>query len=95
MPVSLETLPEQVQYEDLQQKSHPVSMLDQLRFMVQPELRHEPEAYISQQAVVHGHRVLVPANLQQMSNMAVANLYWYFKARDEAEAINVEPVPAC
>ncbi|MGL4621829.1 MAG: hypothetical protein ACRCZS_22680 [Chroococcidiopsis sp.] len=77
--------PEQVIYEELKQKSHPLSLHDQLRFMMQAELRREAETYISQQALLSGHKALIPANLQQASNMAVANLYWYFQVRDESE----------
>ncbi len=77
--------PEQLVYENLKQKSHPQSLRDQLQFMMQPELRREPESYISQQAAIAGYKTLVTSNLQKASNLAVANLYWYFKVRDEAE----------
>ncbi|EDX71010.1 hypothetical protein MC7420_6610 [Coleofasciculus chthonoplastes PCC 7420] len=30
-------------------------------------------------------KTLVPANLENASNLAVANLYWYFQVRDESE----------
>ncbi|MBW4468151.1 MAG: hypothetical protein KME07_22215 [Pegethrix bostrychoides GSE-TBD4-15B] len=83
----LEIPSEQTQYEDLQSKSHPDSLQDQLRFLLKPELRSEPETYISQQATQAGHKALTASNLNQMSNMAVANLYWYFKVRDEPEAV--------
>ncbi|MBD1902785.1 hypothetical protein NDI44_11830 [Trichocoleus sp. DQ-A3] len=77
--------PEHLLYENLKQKSHFVSLCNQLQFMMQPELRREPESYISQQAAIAGYKTLVPSNLQKASNLAVANLYWYFKVRDEAE----------
>ncbi|MBD2005779.1 MULTISPECIES: hypothetical protein [Cyanophyceae] len=77
--------PEQLVYENLKQKSHPQSLRDQLQFMIKPELRREPESYISQQAAIAGYKTLVTSNLQKASNLAVANLYWYFKVRDEAE----------
>lgn len=51
--------------------------------MIKPELRRESESYISQQAAIAGYKTLVPSNLQQASDLAVANLYWYFKNRDE------------
>ncbi|MBD1927487.1 hypothetical protein H6F74_14725 [Trichocoleus sp. FACHB-90] len=77
--------PEELLYENLKQKSHPQSLRNQLQFMMQPELRREPESYISQQAAIAGYKTLVSSNLQKASNLAVANLYWYFKVRDEAE----------
>ncbi|MDV2996474.1 MAG: hypothetical protein N4J56_006128 [Chroococcidiopsis sp. SAG 2025] len=65
--------PEQKIYEELKQKSHPLSLRDQLRFMMQTELRREAETYIAQQASLSGYQALIPANLQQASNMTVAN----------------------
>ncbi|MEW5861116.1 MAG: hypothetical protein AB1861_27695 [Cyanobacteriota bacterium] len=77
--------PEHLLYENLKQKSHPQSLRDQLQFMMKPELRRESEFYVSQQAAIAGYKTLVTSNLQKASNLAVANLYWYFKVRDEAE----------
>lgn len=77
--------PEHLLYENLKEKSHYSSLLDQLQFMMQPELRRESEFYVSQQAAISGYKTLVTSNLQKASNLAIANLYWYFKVRDEAE----------
>ncbi len=77
--------PEQLLYENLKQKSHFYSLGTQLVFLMQPTVRREYEAYISQQAAIAGYKTLVPTNLQKASNLAVANLYWYFKVRDESE----------
>ncbi|MEQ9237179.1 hypothetical protein [Coleofasciculus sp. E2-BRE-01] len=77
--------PEQILYENFKQKSHPKSLLDQLQFMIKPKLRQEWETYITQQAAIAGYKTLVPANLEKASNLAVANLYWYFQVRDESE----------
>ncbi|MBD2128399.1 hypothetical protein NDI39_19135 [Microcoleus sp. ZQ-A2] len=77
--------PEQLLYENLKQKSHPASLQDQLVLMMKPSLRQEFASYISQQSAIAGYKTLVPANLQKASNLAVANLYWYFKVRDESE----------
>lgn len=76
--------PEQSLYENLKQKSHFLSLRDQIIFMMQPTLRKEAEIYITQQAHLHNYKAL-SSNLQQASNLAVANLYWYFKVRDESE----------
>ncbi|MBW4681051.1 MAG: hypothetical protein KME19_13165 [Microcoleus vaginatus WJT46-NPBG5] len=58
--------------------------------MTNPTLRREAELYISRQSQTVGYRNLVPTNLQEASDLAVANLFWYFKLRDESE----EGVPA-
>ncbi|YAF97269.1 MAG: hypothetical protein AB3A66_06295 [Nodularia sp. CChRGM 3473] len=76
--------PEQLAYEDLAEKSHFYSLLDQLIFMFKPVLRQEYEVYINQQAHITGHKILVQKNLQQASDMTIANLYYYFKVRDES-----------
>lgn len=78
--------PEQLFYENLKEKSHPQSLQDQMIYMMKPELRREHQLYISQQATSAGYKTLVPSNLQQASDLAVANLYWYFKAREESKA---------
>jgi hypothetical protein len=78
--------PEQLLYENLKQKSHPASLRDQLQLMMAPHKRQEFASYISQQAAIAGYKTLIPANLQKASDLAVANLYWYFKVRDESEA---------
>jgi hypothetical protein len=77
--------PEQLLYENLKQKSHFYSLGTQLEFLMQPTERREHEAYISEQAAKAGYKTLVPANLQKASDLAVANLYWYFIVRDESE----------
>lgn len=53
--------------------------------MMKPELRSEYELYVSQHSAIAGYKTLVSSNLHQASNLAVANLYWYFKVRDESE----------
>lgn len=83
--IALAAPPEQLLYENLKQKSHPQSLLAQLKFMMKPELRSEYELYVSQQSAIAGYKTLVSSNLHQASNLAVANLYWYFKVRDESE----------
>jgi hypothetical protein len=77
--------PEQLLYENLKQKSHLYSLGTQLVFLMQPTVRQEREAYISEQAAKIGYKTLVPANLQKATDLAVANLYWYFIVRDESE----------
>ncbi|MBN3951690.1 MAG: hypothetical protein HWQ38_36615 [Nostoc sp. NMS7] len=77
--------PEQLLYESLTEKSHLYSLRDQLLFIFKPELRREYELYISQQAVITGHKTLVTSNLQQASDLTVANLYYYFNIRDESK----------
>jgi len=77
--------PEQLVYESLIEKSHFSSLRDQLLFLFEPELRREYEFYINKQAVITGHKTLVTSNLQQASDLTVANLYYYFNIRDESK----------
>ncbi|UBF25094.1 hypothetical protein K9N68_26190 [Kovacikia minuta CCNUW1] len=77
--------PEQLLYETLKQKSHFPALCDALRLMMHTETRREYETYINQQAKNAQHKALTVANLQQMSDLSVANLYWYFQVRDESE----------
>ncbi|MFB2839261.1 hypothetical protein [Floridanema evergladense] len=84
---ALEIPPEIQLYESLKQKSHYQSLLDQMRLMMQPELRRQYELYVSQQSAIAQHKTLTQPNLQQASNLAVANLYWYFKHREQTPAL--------
>jgi hypothetical protein len=70
--------PEQLLYKDLKRKSHYLSLRDQLKFMIEPDLRREHESYISQQATASGLKALAPSNWQEIPDLTVANLYWYF-----------------
>jgi hypothetical protein len=76
---------EQVSYENLYQKSHFASLIDQLSMMFKSQLRQEYQNYIIQQATIAHYKSLIPSNLEKASNLAVANLYWYFKVRDDSE----------
>ncbi|MEI3652275.1 MAG: hypothetical protein V6D39_20350 [Dolichospermum lemmermannii FEM_B0920] len=78
--------PEQISYENIAEKSHFYSLRDQLLFMFAPELRREYENYVSQQAANSGYRTLVTSNLQQASDLTVANLFHYFNIRDGSQA---------
>ncbi len=80
--LSLEKPAEIILYEELQNKSHTNSLADQLRLKMSPNLRDEYEIYVSNHASASGHKVLNKNNLQQVSNLTVANLYWHFKIRD-------------
>lgn len=79
--------PEQVIYENLSEKSHYYSLRDQLIFMFKPDLRIKYEHYINKQAKVAGYKTLILKNLQQASDLTVANLCYYFKIRDESNQI--------
>ncbi len=69
-------------YENLKQKSHYLSLRDQLQFMVKPDLRRTHESYITQQAAASDYKALAPSNWQEISDLTVANLYWYFKVKE-------------
>jgi hypothetical protein len=83
--INLEIPPEQISYENIAEKSHFYSLRDQLLFMFEPALRREYENYVSQQAAISGYRTLVTSNLQQASDLTVANLFHYFNIRDESQ----------
>ncbi len=83
-PVVVAEPEEQSLYNKLKQKSHYLSLRDQLQFIVKPNLRQTHEFYISQQAIASGYKALAPSNWQEIPDLTVANLYWYFKVRDEA-----------
>jgi len=83
-------LPEDLSYENLKQKSHPSSLVLQLKFLMQPDVRRECETYVCQQAATAGHKALSPQNLQQASALAVANLFCYFKGREKSEELDEE-----
>jgi len=85
VPAELTIPPEQLLYETLKEKSHFAALCDVLRLMMDTKIRAEYEAYVSQQGEQAGHKTLIAANLQQMSDLSVANLYWYFRVRDESE----------
>ncbi len=91
---ALSVPPEQVIYENLSEKSHYYSLRDQLRFMFQPDLRKDYENYINLQAQAAGYKTLVTSNLQQASDLTVANLYYYFNIRDESAREEVELLEA-
>lgn len=70
---------EQLVYENLKLKSHYLSLRDQLKFLFKPDLRRCHESYISQQASASGLKALAPLSWQEIPDLTVANLYWYFK----------------
>lgn len=69
-------------YRDWKQKSHYSALCDQLRFIVQPELRQPHEAYICDRAQEFDRPALAPSNWQEVPDFTVANLYHYFKTRE-------------
>jgi hypothetical protein len=77
---------EQLLYENLKPKSHYLSLRDQLKFMIKPDSRQGHESYISQQATASGLKALAPSNWQEVPDLTVANLYWYFKSKQQASA---------
>ena len=50
--------------------------------MVKPDLRRTHESYISQQAAASEYKALAPSNWQEIPDLTVANLYWYFKVKE-------------
>lgn len=77
-------LPEQKLYDNLKQTSHFLSLREQLRFIVKPELRQQYEDYIAERSLAAGYKALAPANWQEVSDQTVANLYWHLKQTEYA-----------
>ncbi|MEG3889794.1 hypothetical protein QUB36_03415 [Microcoleus sp. AT8-B1] len=71
-------------YESLKQKSHFLSLRDQLTFAVSPEIRRRSEVYVSQQAIATGYQGLAASNWQEISDLTVANLYHFFQIRENS-----------
>jgi hypothetical protein len=69
-------------YEDLKTKSHYLALREQILFIMQPRLRINYENYIAEQARNSGYKGLVPLHWQEVPDLTVANLYWYFKTRN-------------
>jgi hypothetical protein len=76
---------EQLFYENLRPKSHFYALRTQLELMLEPERREDYEDYIIEQGEIAGHKSLVASNLEKASDLAVANLFYYFRVRDESE----------
>ncbi|MEG4803127.1 hypothetical protein QUB63_24960 [Microcoleus sp. ARI1-B5] len=76
---------EQLFYENLRPKSHFYALRTQLGWMLDRQQRQDYENYIIEQGEVAGHKSLVSSNLEKASDLAVANLYYYFRVRDESE----------
>ncbi|AFZ13221.1 hypothetical protein Cri9333_2353 [Crinalium epipsammum PCC 9333] len=80
------TIPdEQLFYENLIPKSNFYALRTQLELMLEPQRRGEYEGYIIQQGEIAGYKTFVRSNLEKASDLAVANLYYYLKVRDESE----------
>jgi hypothetical protein len=76
---------EQLFYENLRPKSHFYALRSQLELMLDRQRREKYENYIIEQGELAGHKSLVLSNLEKASDLAVANLFYYFKVRDESE----------
>lgn len=70
---------EQMLYADLQPKSTPATLRDQLRLMMSPDLRLEYATVISQRASNAGLQALTLDNLETTSAYAIAQLYHYLQ----------------
>ena len=84
--VTVEKPVELTRYEELAEKSHYLSLVDQLKFKVSPGLRKQHEIYISDRATTAGHNTL-NNNIAIASDLTIANLYWYFKAQEEQQLL--------
>ncbi len=76
---------EQTQYEQLKNTSHFLALRDHLKFTINRQARQDYESYISARSPHHGYRALAASNWQEISDITVANLYWYLKSKDKDE----------
>lgn len=77
---------EQMQFEEVSQKSHANAIHDSLALMMSPDRRRDYENYVAEQAAIAGFNALRPSTLQKASPLAISNLYWYFHSDTELEA---------
>ncbi|MGB7892235.1 MAG: hypothetical protein WCF82_10095 [Microcoleus sp.] len=84
-PTVLAIPDEQLFYEKLRPKSHFYALRTQLELMLEPLRGEKYNAYIIEQGEIAGHKSLVASNLEKASDFAVANLFYYFRVRDESE----------
>ncbi|KAM3094993.1 hypothetical protein ACKFKF_26065 [Phormidesmis sp. 146-12] len=77
-PDILQIPPEEALYETLRTQTDFRGLRDQLRFMIKPESRQAYEVAIADLAPKSGYSALVPSSWQDVSDLTVANLYWYF-----------------
>lgn len=59
--------------------SHFAALKDNLKFNIKPQLRKDCEEYIIKQSIEIEKPSLAPNNWEEISNLTVANLYWYLK----------------
>jgi hypothetical protein len=50
-----------------------------LSTLISPRLRQQYEAYIRQQAINSSYKALTLENMQEVSDLTLSNLFWYFK----------------
>ncbi len=78
----LNSLPIEVnQYCQSEQLSHYESLLDQLRYTVNTNIRQDHLDYIKDKAVSTNLQGIVPVNLEQVSDLTIANIYNYLKTQ--------------
>ncbi|HEY9626113.1 MAG TPA: hypothetical protein V6C84_02320 [Coleofasciculaceae cyanobacterium] len=77
-------LPEQSLYNSLKKTSHFLSLRDQLRLIVKPDLRQHYETYIRERSPAAGYKALAHAQWQDVSDLTVTNLYWHLKRTEQA-----------
>jgi uncharacterized protein YdaT len=71
-------------YDEIRQKSVPGVLHDSLVFLFDSEVRQNAENYIDERAQLEDLAALNQDNLCKASPLTIANLAWYFSARDES-----------
>ncbi|EAZ91528.1 hypothetical protein CY0110_13446 [Crocosphaera chwakensis CCY0110] len=70
---------EQLIYNELKISSHFLSLQDQLKFLINSDLRQQYESNIIQMASNTKYAGLVPKNWQNVPDQTVTNIYWFLK----------------
>lgn len=78
----VEEPPEQILYNLVKPKSHYEALKDSLRFTLKPLLRQEYMDYIRQRASAIKYEGIALFDWANVSNLNLANIYYYFKARE-------------
>lgn len=78
----VEEPPEQILYDLVKPKSHYEALKDSLRFTLKPLLRQEYMDYIRQRASAIKYEGIALLDWENVSNLNLANIYYYFKLRE-------------
>jgi hypothetical protein len=79
-------------YQQMRATSHFSALKDQLRLLLDPDLRQQYQEFIIHHAVEKGWTAITLDNLRSASCLTIANLYHYFHAGQVAQSSNLTPM---